>query len=70
MDRHESRQMKWKVIDPYHAANGNWTMTINGSKEAGNLKFGLFENGVFRGVRDTQKEAVILHKQLTEGKEK
>lgn len=60
--------MKWKVIDQYHAANGNWTMTINGSKEAGNLKFSLFENGVFRAVCETQKEAVEKHKQLTEGK--
>lgn len=43
-------------------------MVIHGKKELGNQKFGLFENGVFRGVRDSQKEAVILHKQLTEGK--
>lgn len=57
--------MTWEPIDAYHAANGTWTMVIHGTKELGNQKFGLFENGVFRGVRDTQKEAVELHKQLT-----
>jgi len=45
-------------------------MVIHGSKEAGNLKFGLLENGVFRAVCETQKEAVEKHKQLTEGTEK
>jgi hypothetical protein len=62
--------MKWVEVDAYHAENGNWTMVIHGKKELGNQKFGLFENGVFRGVRDTQKEAVIFHKQLTETNEK
>jgi hypothetical protein len=62
--------MKWIEVDQYHAENGTWTMVIHGKKELGNLKFGLFENGVFRGVRDSQKEAVALHKQLAEGKEK
>ena len=67
---HESfiRVMAWQPQNQYYAINGNWSMTINGSKESGNQKFALFENGVFRGVRDTQKEAVELHKQLTEGK--
>ena len=62
--------MTWVAIDEYHAVNGTWTMVIHGKKELGNLKFALFENGVFRGVRDSQKEAVILHKQLTETNEK
>jgi hypothetical protein len=60
--------MKWIEVDEWHATNGTWTMVIHGKKELGNQKFGLFENGVFRGVRDSQKEAVALHKQLTEGK--
>lgn len=58
--------MAWVEVNQYHAKNGRWTMTKNGKKELGNLKFALFENGVFRGVRDTQKEAVELHKKLTE----
>lgn len=62
--------MKWQVIDKYHAANGTWTMTINGKKELGNQKFALFENGVFRAVCDTQKEAVEKHKELTKEQEK
>ena len=57
--------MAWQPQNQYYATNGIWSMTINGSKELGNQKFALFENGVFRGVRDTQKEAVELHKQLT-----
>ena len=57
--------MAWQPQNQYYAINGNWSMTINGSKGLGNQKFALFENGVFRGVRDTQKEAVELHKQLT-----
>ena len=61
--------MKWQSVNEYYATNGNWTMTINGKKELGNQKFALFENGVFRGVRDTQKEAVELHKQLTKEKQ-
>lgn len=59
--------MAWVEVDQYHARNGNWTMTKNGKKELGNLKFGLFQGNVFRGVRNTQKEAVELHKQLTKG---
>jgi hypothetical protein len=62
--------MTWQPIDAWHAENGTWTMVIHGKKELGNQKFGLFENGVFRGVRDSQKEAVALHKQLTETNEK
>lgn len=62
--------MSWKVIDQYHAVNGNWSMVIHGKKELGNQKFGLFENGVFRAVCETQKQAVEKHKQLTEGTEK
>ena len=42
-------------------------MTINGSKEAGNLKFALFEGDKFIAVCETQKQAVEKHKQLTEG---
>jgi len=60
--------MKWEPKNQYYAVNGNWSMTINGKKELGNLKFALFEGNEFRGVRDTQKEAVELHRQLTEGK--
>lgn len=57
--------MRWVRVDDYYAVNGNWTLTSNGSKAAGNQKFALFENGVFRGVRDTPKEAIELHEQLT-----
>jgi len=60
--------MSWERVDDYHATNGNWTLTSNGSKAAGNQKFALFESGIFRGVRDTPAEAVELFKQLTEGK--
>lgn|GEM_PF-1548881 len=58
--------MAWVEVDQYHAKNGNWTMTKNGKKELGNLKFGLFEGGKFKAVCNTQKEAVMKHKQLTE----
>ena len=61
--------MKWQPVNDYYATNGDWTMTISGKEELGNQKFSLFENGVFRGVRDTQKEAVELHKQLTKEKQ-
>jgi hypothetical protein len=59
--------LTWKPVDKYHAKNGNWSMTINGSKEAGNLKFALFEGDKFIAVCETQKQAVEKHKQLTEG---
>lgn len=62
--------MTWKPINDHYAENGTWTMTINGKKELGNLKFALLENGVFRAVCDSQKEAVEKHKQLTKGNEK
>lgn len=58
--------MAWVEVDQYHAKNGNWTMTKNGKKELGNLKFALFEGGKFKAVCSTQKEAVMKHKQLTE----
>lgn len=58
--------MAWEPQNQYYATNGSWTMTINGKKELGNLKFALFENGEFRGVRDTQKDCVELYKKLTE----
>lgn len=45
-------------------------MTINGKKELGNQKFALFENGEFRAVCDTQKEAVEKHKELLREKQK
>lgn len=61
--------MAWELQNQYYATSGNWNMTINGKKELGNLKFALFENGVFRGVRDTQKEAVELHKQFLKEKQ-
>jgi hypothetical protein len=59
--------MGWQSVNDYYAVNGDWTMTINGKKEAGNLKFALLQNGVFRAVCGTQKEAVEKHKQLTKG---
>jgi len=59
--------MSWERVDDYHAVNGKWTLTSNGSKAAGNQKFALFESGEFRGVRNTPKEAMNLHEQLTKG---
>jgi hypothetical protein len=57
----------WKEVDQYHAKNSNWTMTKNGKKELGNLKFGLFEGGKFIAVCNTQKEAVAKHIELING---
>ncbi len=59
--------MTWQRINDYYAVNGNWTLTSNGKKELSNQKFALFENGEFRGVRDTPKEAVELHQELMKG---
>lgn len=57
--------MAWVEVDQYHAKNGSWTMTKNGKEELGNLKFALFENGNFKAVCSTQKEAVEKHRELT-----
>ena len=58
----------WKRINDYYAISGNWTLTSTGKKELGNQKFGLFEGLEFRGVSDTPKEAVEMHKKMIEGK--